>query len=48
MISGRIVTTRSQVSVMRGVALLLLCIAVLVLRYGSKHFGEADESRDEA
>ena len=28
--------------------ILLLCIAVLVLRYGSKHFGEADESRDEA
>jgi len=28
--------------------ILLLCIAVLVLRYGSKHFGETGESRDEA
>ena len=29
-------------------AILLLCVAVLVLRYGSKRFGEAGESRDEA
>jgi phosphate starvation-inducible membrane PsiE len=28
--------------------ILLLCVAVLVLRYGSKHLGEGGESREEA